>query len=184
MSEFMTNPFLGLLVSTAVKQNILLWNGILGAVRNSAAPQDGVNTMSPLWVVLMCLQIRETVTWGLSHPHPHPHSCWIPEETGMRARILINVGKTETNSSVVERSWWDQWCSPVEPKEADSPLHCNSILLPLRLQQNFVKCCNLVYNLVSVLGENLGWDLKRAEIIHGNATHKWRNKLTKSVIAA
>lgn len=60
----------------------------------------------------------------------------------------------------------------MEPKEADSPLHCNSILLPLRLQQNFVKCCNLVYNLVSVLGENLGWDLKRAEIIHGNATHK------------
>ena len=44
-------------------------------------------------------------------------------------------------------------------------------MLPLSIDV-LPACCNLVYNLVSVLGENLGWDLKRAEIIHGNATHK------------
>ena len=39
-------------------------------------------------------------------PPPTPTSapsCWTPEETGMGARILTNVGEIETNNSVVER---------------------------------------------------------------------------------
>lgn len=74
-------------------------------------------------------------------------------------------------------SWWGQWCSPVEPKESESPLQCNFLSLPLRLQQNFVKCCNLVYNLVSVLGGNLGWDFSESR------NHSWKcNTRTKEQV--
>ena len=102
----------------------------------------------------------------------------------MRVRILINVGKTETNSSAVER----KLVGPVmQPSGSPMSQRALCTVIPFHSPQGFSKILLNVAIWFTIWFLCLGgiWDgtLQRAEIIHGNATHDPRNKLTRSAIA-